>query len=633
MMALVSASPLVKELEALGLSAREEWLSHCVRDGGGRSGPALLEHVVAQLLAADLRAAAGQPTLPAGAAETVKGRLAGAFVLQVDELVDVARRAADRAPDTPAGPHRALKARLTDGFSALCALEYDPIPTLSPSLPLGTKLLVACPVVRRGLLLLTAENTTVLGGGVRALDELRAAATGAAAIGRAPAPPAMSTPAAGAGAAATSRALMGPVPGAPGMARAPGPAGAPQLRPPHGLAPGVPLAQALGAAQAPAARACAPSATPVAPPSLAPLRPVAQAPSAAGSGPWPRPPSGLGADAAGPAAAFQTGDAHPPRPPTLAPAQPPPPPPPQPPPQFAPLPGRAQPLAPPTSADSFVPPFSRRAEPAQQSATLQGGGAAQQAQWQQAQELGGGGGASERAGRPSLGRKRPVVPALGAVLNPLLGASELPAAAPAAPWPPQPQPPPQWAPMAQPPPRAPPLACPPALPLQSAPSLATGAVAHGGAPTLAAASPQPPPHAAAPARLADLRSDVWRAARGGAPFALRIEKISIVSYGFSQPGARASEANGTPPERLYEFEAELSAADCAEPVRGQLAHALVLELLGRSAGETLARIEGGEPEARKATKRALRECVVPLCGAVCLAEMRGQELVVLAQKA
>ena len=60
----------------------------------------------------------------------------------------------------------------------------------------------------------------------------------------------------------------------------------------------------------------------------------------------------------------------------------------------------------------------------------------------------------------------------------------------------------------------------------------------------------------------------------------------------------------------------------------------MLELLGVSAGEMLARLDanGGQPEVRKATKRVLRECVLPLCGAVCVAELRGEELAVLARQ-
>ncbi|KAJ1629660.1 hypothetical protein T492DRAFT_1117676 [Pavlovales sp. CCMP2436] len=178
---LTPYAALEADLAALGLSVRGDWLSASVSSARvGSSQAVVLEHVVVQLLAADLRTCAGRPSLPAFAESATKARLHGAFVLQLDDLVDVARKRDEREPNTPAGKHRLLMARLTDGFSAVSAIEYEPLRELSSSLPPGTKLLVVNPVVRRGLLLLAEENTTVLGGGVRALEALRdAAARGA----------------------------------------------------------------------------------------------------------------------------------------------------------------------------------------------------------------------------------------------------------------------------------------------------------------------------------------------------------------------------------------------------------------------------------------------------------------------
>lgn len=55
----------------------------------------------------------------------------------------------------------------------VAALEYWPIPALRATTPAGTKLLLRDVPVRRGMMLLTPENCSVLGGSVAALEAAR----------------------------------------------------------------------------------------------------------------------------------------------------------------------------------------------------------------------------------------------------------------------------------------------------------------------------------------------------------------------------------------------------------------------------------------------------------------------------
>ena len=59
------------------------------------------------------------------------------------------------------------------GAQQVAGLEYRPTPALHSAMPAGCKLVVRDAPVRRGMLLLTPENCSVLGGGVAALEAAR----------------------------------------------------------------------------------------------------------------------------------------------------------------------------------------------------------------------------------------------------------------------------------------------------------------------------------------------------------------------------------------------------------------------------------------------------------------------------
>lgn len=71
-------------------------------------------------------------------------------------------------------PRAMLKFQLSDGHHSVPAIEYHRIDGLSLAhTPLGSKLLLKCTTARRGLLLLTPENTTIKGFQVDELDTNR----------------------------------------------------------------------------------------------------------------------------------------------------------------------------------------------------------------------------------------------------------------------------------------------------------------------------------------------------------------------------------------------------------------------------------------------------------------------------
>ncbi|KAJ1962797.1 hypothetical protein IWQ62_003416 [Dispira parvispora] len=67
-------------------------------------------------------------------------------------------------------PRGMLRLTLTDGHQVVPAMEYKPIPSLALDLPLGTKILLRNPPIRRGMLMLDTRNCVVLGGMVKHLN-------------------------------------------------------------------------------------------------------------------------------------------------------------------------------------------------------------------------------------------------------------------------------------------------------------------------------------------------------------------------------------------------------------------------------------------------------------------------------
>eukprot|EP00026_Physarum_polycephalum_P010164 Phypoly_transcript_10316.p1 GENE.Phypoly_transcript_10316~~Phypoly_transcript_10316.p1 ORF type:complete len:434 (+),score=37.71 Phypoly_transcript_10316:11-1312(+) len=93
--------------------------------------------------------------------------LKGQFLLQIDEIHLISESYEYKFQENE--NNRVLTFCITDGTQKMNGFEYRPIPSLSiNSLP-GIKILVSDVPIRQGLLLLSNDNTTVLGGQVSAL--------------------------------------------------------------------------------------------------------------------------------------------------------------------------------------------------------------------------------------------------------------------------------------------------------------------------------------------------------------------------------------------------------------------------------------------------------------------------------
>eukprot|EP00752_Nemacystus_decipiens_P009171 g8192.t1 len=170
-------------MAGLGVHLRQDWVKHCLQAGRGSSDPGSVgsggrrqaqEDVYRTFLACDLREA-GEACLPAGVGDMVKERVRGKMVVQVENATDIAKSFEQREKVDGGSFHHTLKLAVGDGRQTVAAFEYRRIQGLVADPPPGLKLLLVEPWVRRGILLLSSDNTTVLGGEVSSLVEAREA--------------------------------------------------------------------------------------------------------------------------------------------------------------------------------------------------------------------------------------------------------------------------------------------------------------------------------------------------------------------------------------------------------------------------------------------------------------------------
>ncbi|KAK9831767.1 hypothetical protein WJX74_008809 [Apatococcus lobatus] len=121
-------------------------------------------------LACDLNQA-GAGCLPTGLKEWHKQKIGGRYIVQVDEVVNIALPIRQRHGQN--GKGRCVKMSLTDGKQQVEGLEYRHLPDVGPDMPAGFKMALTDVEVRRGMLLLQPENTQVLGGCVARLEDAR----------------------------------------------------------------------------------------------------------------------------------------------------------------------------------------------------------------------------------------------------------------------------------------------------------------------------------------------------------------------------------------------------------------------------------------------------------------------------
>ncbi|EFJ49862.1 hypothetical protein VOLCADRAFT_104113 [Volvox carteri f. nagariensis] len=103
--------------------------------------------------------------------------LKGKFVLQLDEVINMAAAARERYTDQSG--NRCLKFALTDGCQQVVGVEHAHLPAFAWDCPAGTKVIIHNVPIRRGLLLLGPDNTALLGGQVERLEAARQRAVAA----------------------------------------------------------------------------------------------------------------------------------------------------------------------------------------------------------------------------------------------------------------------------------------------------------------------------------------------------------------------------------------------------------------------------------------------------------------------
>ncbi|XP_052181793.1 recQ-mediated genome instability protein 1 [Diospyros lotus] len=174
-----SDCPISVYIGRLGLRLRREWLDSCIRGleslvpGFGSldvAGKAKL--CFGQFLCSDMNFS-GAGSLPENVHSMHLIDLAGPFVLQVDEIVNISCPLKGRYQNASAGLKRCLKLSMTDGVQRVFGMEYRPIKDLDVLAPAGLKVAICNVNIRRGLLMLVPEVFEVLGGAVEDLEAAR----------------------------------------------------------------------------------------------------------------------------------------------------------------------------------------------------------------------------------------------------------------------------------------------------------------------------------------------------------------------------------------------------------------------------------------------------------------------------
>uniref|UniRef100_A0A0P4WAD2 RecQ-mediated genome instability protein 1 n=1 Tax=Scylla olivacea TaxID=85551 RepID=A0A0P4WAD2_SCYOL len=188
--------PVRRYLTNRHITVPEDWLSACIdwvlSEYSQNNVPFIQEQVYQEWLHADLTEL-GTCCLPPQTQDQPSTTITGYFPLQMNLVRDISEPAyaqllkvegADTENTTVSATQnhmtqtarekadRMLMLELTDGTTVVEGMEYRPAPNLSVNLSPGTKVLVYGTIkVRRGILFLTQQNITVLGGKVMDLLE------------------------------------------------------------------------------------------------------------------------------------------------------------------------------------------------------------------------------------------------------------------------------------------------------------------------------------------------------------------------------------------------------------------------------------------------------------------------------
>ncbi|XP_069173238.1 recQ-mediated genome instability protein 1 [Procambarus clarkii] len=178
------------------ITVPEEWITACVEwiqsENAGvniNNSRVVSEKVYEQWLYCDLTELAAC-CLPFGLQQKRSTYITGHFALQVNQIRDVGQSAYSQLqkvqrvdtvnaaisaeqthqPAWEPKPSRMLMLQMTDGTSVVQGMEYRLIPSLNANLKPGLKVMISGTIcARRGVLLLTQEHITILGGEIEAL--------------------------------------------------------------------------------------------------------------------------------------------------------------------------------------------------------------------------------------------------------------------------------------------------------------------------------------------------------------------------------------------------------------------------------------------------------------------------------
>ncbi|KAK7853216.1 recQ-mediated genome instability protein 1 [Quercus suber] len=174
-----SGSPIGDFLGRLGLRLKNESLEACL-DALRSSVPGFASLGVdakaklcfERFLVSDMNQC-GSGALPRNVDSMHLVDLAGPFVLQIDEIVNISCPLKGRYEKAPPGIKRCLKLSMTDGVQRVFGMEYRPIQALESLAPAGLKVAICNVHIRHGLLMLVPEAFEVLGGLVEELEAAR----------------------------------------------------------------------------------------------------------------------------------------------------------------------------------------------------------------------------------------------------------------------------------------------------------------------------------------------------------------------------------------------------------------------------------------------------------------------------
>lgn len=180
-------------LKSKHIEVSEEWISACIQFLQSESNENNLNKICGavyeQWLHADITELASS-CLPFGLSKKKTASISGKFALQVNSIRDIGRPAynqlqqiqkkdientkvSDDKGHTSAWepkPTRMLLMQMTDGTSMVQGMEYRSIPLLTLNIKPGSKVLISGTItVRSGMLLLTRDHISILGGEVDSL--------------------------------------------------------------------------------------------------------------------------------------------------------------------------------------------------------------------------------------------------------------------------------------------------------------------------------------------------------------------------------------------------------------------------------------------------------------------------------